>query len=597
MGLFEQLPYANFHEMNLAWVLEQVATAKMTADEALEYIKNLDVNDAISDKLDEMAASGEFNALINPIVAAAVPPIVVSNVADMVNTDKTYVLASDGHVYQYDNGWIDTGLVYGGSIGNVFTYEGVLAAGANLDNMNPNTVYLVQSGAIPYNAPTTVPGYVQTTGATPGAKSQMYTELGTGAVHYRAYTSGQWGAWRTQSFTFVGTLAATDDLDNMEGQTCAFISSGAIPTNAPSSVAAFVYTFGISGGISQQFVKELHTAKAYYRRRVTGGQGYGAWMDGNGNSLQYIGSATSPATPLPDLNDAPGMTIYVVNSGSGLLNMPVDETGFLYTVGLSGSARTQIFIGWNSASIFYRHSTSNSAPYTWTAWQSVVSEGVGNSNAHMYSIGNSILTGSVFINGSMDHLSVYGNAPYSVVADAIGIPKSNVVHRLISSTGLVYDAGEGSFLQNIKQVDLTPYDVLLTHLYTSDMGTTLGTAASTAGDGTIAGAVKDLVDYMRTSNGNCQLILVGVTPTSTTHYGNAVFTGLYGNGKSIADCDAVLQQIADDMHFTFISWQDMALSYYYQNYTDGLNVHANNEDTYRSMGGYLGGRASAGVHF
>ncbi len=597
MGLFETLPYANFHEMNLAWILKEVQEANLSAEEALEYIKNLDVNDAISEKLDEMAASGELNPIINPLVAAAVPPVIVTDIADMVDTRKTYILASNAHVYQYDGAWIDTGLVYGETIGNVVTYGGVMAAGANLDDAAPNTIYLISSGSYPYNVPVSGPGFVQTSGATPGAKNQVYTELGNGVTHYRAYTSGAWGPWRTQSFAFLGTLTASDDLNDLGGQTCAFVSSSAQPSNSPTTVAGFVYTFGISGGISQQFFKELHTAKAYYRRRATTGGSYGAWMDGNGNSLQYIGSASSSVTPLPDLNNAPGMTVYVCNSGAGLLNMPVNETGYLYTVGLSGQARTQIFITYNTAVIWYRHSTSNSAPLTWTDWQSVVSDGTGNPNARMYSIGNSILTGSVFINGSMDHLSAYGNAPYSVVADAIGIAKSNVVHRLISSTGLVYDAGEGSFLQNIKQVDLAPYDVLLTHLYTSDMGTQLGTTASTANDGTIAGAVRELVRYMHQSNGNCQLILVGVTPTSTTHYGNAVFTGIYGNGKSIADCDEVMQALANELHFTFISWQDMALSYYYQDYTDGSNVHANNERTYRSMGAYLGGRASAGVHF
>ena len=210
-----------------------------------------------------------------------------------------------------------------------------------------------------------------------------------------------------------------------------------------------------------------------------------------------------------------------------------------------------------------------------------------NPNAHMFSVCNSILTGSVWINGSMDHLSDYENAPYGNVAISLGVPKKNVNHMLLSNTGLMHDAGEGSFLDVIKATDLSIYDYLLTHLWTADMyrNRKLGSVKSTADDGTIAGTVISLVTYAKNSNSQCKVILVSIPPVRG---GDDVFSAVYGNGSSIKELDALMHKLARIYHFVYIDWQSLALSYCYQDYTDGDNVHANNEDTYRSMGEYLG---------
>lgn len=216
-------------------------------------------------------------------------------------------------------------------------------------------------------------------------------------------------------------------------------------------------------------------------------------------------------------------------------------------------------------------------------------KGVDNPNAKMRSFGNSILTGSVWQNGSAVGLAAYENAPYGRIARYLGVAEKNVEHTLKSSTGLIYDAGAGNFLSLIKDTDLTGFDYLLTMLYTPDLESTygLGTENDTAEQTTLAGAVVDLVTYMRTNNGTCQLILVGPPPVSYTKYGATVFTANYANGFSISDVDKLMRRMAVMYHFIYIDWEQLNLSYYYQDYTDGDNVHANNETTYRIMGDYL----------
>lgn len=75
MGVFEQFPYTNFHDLNLDWIIKKVKECLdqvdvNTADMAdlknyvLNYFANLDVQDEINNKLDEMADNGELANII-----------------------------------------------------------------------------------------------------------------------------------------------------------------------------------------------------------------------------------------------------------------------------------------------------------------------------------------------------------------------------------------------------------------------------------------------------------------------------------------------------------------------------------------------------
>lgn len=85
---FEQFPYSNFHDLNLDWILQKVKEAmqgyadlstkvdgfEVTLQGALDYInnyfKNLDVQDEIDKKLQEMADSGELANIVAQFIKA-----------------------------------------------------------------------------------------------------------------------------------------------------------------------------------------------------------------------------------------------------------------------------------------------------------------------------------------------------------------------------------------------------------------------------------------------------------------------------------------------------------------------------------------------
>lgn len=222
-----------------------------------------------------------------------------------------------------------------------------------------------------------------------------------------------------------------------------------------------------------------------------------------------------------------------------------------------------------------------------------------NSKISLYSIGNDILAGSLYDDeGTYQSASDYNDTIYGIVSSILKADKRKVVNNLYSAAGFLKENGNGySFLNVIKTKNLSAYDYLLTHFWTGDMNTyPVGDINATAGDGTLAGAVVELVNYMKTSNGRCKLILLSVPPVSTANYGNKVFTGNFQNGANLKTLDAVMHQLANKYQFQYVDWQALNLSYYYNNYRVAANsVYPASSDTYRAMGVYVANQASAAL--
>lgn len=77
MGLFEQFPYTNFHELNLDWLLErmkEIAGRMTTVEDTIaelrremdEFFDDLNLQTEVNRKIDEMAEDGSLLAIITP---------------------------------------------------------------------------------------------------------------------------------------------------------------------------------------------------------------------------------------------------------------------------------------------------------------------------------------------------------------------------------------------------------------------------------------------------------------------------------------------------------------------------------------------------
>ena len=118
-------------------VITDVSTVENNADALLnayqqlqnyvsDYFENLNVQDEINNKLDEMATDGTLSQLIFDIYGNEITLKFAASVNEMTNTKLNYVLTPTSHVYTYSEGeWTDTGVIYGAVNNDTFLFRGV----------------------------------------------------------------------------------------------------------------------------------------------------------------------------------------------------------------------------------------------------------------------------------------------------------------------------------------------------------------------------------------------------------------------------------------------------------------------------------------
>lgn len=113
-----------------------------------DYFDNLDVQNEINKKLNEMASDGTLTKLILPHIQTSYPTF-VSTVEEMTDTAKIYVLSTNGHMYFYNGTtWIQTPFIYGDfpnniqGVGSPYTLANLKALGYNqLSDLPTNFAY------------------------------------------------------------------------------------------------------------------------------------------------------------------------------------------------------------------------------------------------------------------------------------------------------------------------------------------------------------------------------------------------------------------------------------------------------------------------
>lgn len=250
------------------------------------YFDNLDVQGEINKKLDLFASDGTLLNLIRPIAVQLSQPTVVSTIGEMTNIQKTYVLSSNGHIYQYKgSAWVDTGLVYATEIENYMSYS-VLPV-TDLNDLTTLGVYTKGSSmAVPLNIPSGENGgsftLVVLSNNTATYRVQMYFPTNTNRMYLRRYNvSTGWFEWERvlglndlgildDYFTWFSTFPNTD-LNLLTANGAYFNDSATVLTNIPPNVttqgnACCVIVF--SGGNNTrnyQLYLDYYTNNVYIR--------------------------------------------------------------------------------------------------------------------------------------------------------------------------------------------------------------------------------------------------------------------------------------------------------------------------------------------
>lgn len=93
-----------------------------------DYFDNLDVQEEINNKLDALVEDGTIPALLAPIVEALGNPVVVTDLSQMQDPEKLYILSSSGAMYYYNGSeFVPSGVTYG-NMANLPKYASAIVA-------------------------------------------------------------------------------------------------------------------------------------------------------------------------------------------------------------------------------------------------------------------------------------------------------------------------------------------------------------------------------------------------------------------------------------------------------------------------------------
>lgn len=317
------------HELIEEW--QQVQGDWKTQQEAFEslkafitnYFDNLDVQNEINNKLDEMVKDGTIQALLNNIVGTQSIPLFASSTAEMINIERPYVLYPDNYIYVWNGtSWINTGIQYGGA-GGVYIYPSVITPDNfeqygldKIDNQRNNSIATYNS-AYASNVTRGIfpePSQISTCFCFVGSNALSNSQVqicmtATNNIYARFKISSGWFPWVNlngiSSINMIGnvvTNANTQGIENIDSQPINSIATYAMDyvsnpdrgTFPPTSPNPYTVLCFVGANIPNSIV-QLATCPegSYIRMKLS--SGYTEWL-GITHLYEYVENRDSYIT-------------------------------------------------------------------------------------------------------------------------------------------------------------------------------------------------------------------------------------------------------------------------------------------------------------
>lgn len=304
------------------------------------------------------------------------------------------------------------------------------------------------------------------------------------------------------------------------------------------------------------------------------------------------------------LSNIPSNTIVWTNK-AWWEDAPYDNTNFFYIASIANGTTsrgtmtgqgTQIALFPDSGSMFVRRIKSGS----WTDW----AKPFYSSNPKYRAFGDSLTWGAVWDSDQTTDLyqANFDEQMPTRIANAIGstyfwnqgASGARFVKQSQSDTSAII----GTI---VKATDFTNVQLVTIGGGRNDSATALGDGAtSTANDGTICGAVVDILSYLTTNYPKLQIVMYGVTPQPDGVHLDPeyIFTRVFSGGWSLATYYTEMAKVCARFGVPFIDWYDCTLIQRWGvlsgGYSGGVRnwSHPLSGDIYTQMGNYLAGKVS-----
>ena len=247
---YNKYPYTDFHELNLDWVIERVK--KLTEDWAAtltewnnteeewhqlydyvhDYFNNLDVQQEINNKIDQMILDGTFATIATPIIENQVIITTTAWLADHITQPTTPVV---DNTFTISGAAADSKTVGDKCYraGNLFISSGNVSTYNDMDTMPANQMILVSSGVatsayidhLPIENDTFWSIYERSSSNDDTGIQMAWTRSGNQFFYRNKHTSLGWNPWQripmlgdsvvsTNITVTTSNVSNYDDLDN-----------------------------------------------------------------------------------------------------------------------------------------------------------------------------------------------------------------------------------------------------------------------------------------------------------------------------------------------------------------------------------------------
>ena len=455
MGIFQQFPYSNFHEMNLDQIIkimrqmqdewEDVKTEWASYKDFIDnYFENLDVSEEVLEAMRIFVADGTLNRIIDPVIVSETGDWL----ADHITNPSSPPLDSSLSIA---NAAAPADVV--GNLCSPYKYSINLNYGdsADLDDITTPGVYLGTTPTTYVNVPKFIRFnfLLEVWQQSSTVIMQRISSIEYGISAMRMLSGGSWTKWGVSTGTFTINQANATSIfggvaGNLPANTTVFVNTSWF-SDCPSDLVnkeVYITTHSTkephSNTASMQMLVHPQTSYIYTREQNSSG----VWQAWHTTSSMYNivdkGSLTAIYGATVDVDTVQDIGVYYVASPNTVVNLPSANMGELEVNRGSTGVWMQKFTDYRTGRVYVRWYHN-----TWSDW--IADTPHASAGGKYYAYGDSLVQGQIAVTGDTSP----NNYPQAV-GRLTGV---EVVNNAVRNQGLIKD--NVAILADINSADLS----------------------------------------------------------------------------------------------------------------------------------------------